>query len=96
MLTEFLQLGFLISIFAGAVRMGTIILLAALGELVTERSGVLNLSVEGMMLSGALAGFLGLFIPVLSGLAFFARRWQASWSPSSSVCWRLFFKSIRP
>ena len=61
MLTEFLQLGFLISIFGGAVRMGTIILLAALGELVTERSGVLNLSVEGMMLSGALAGFLGAF-----------------------------------
>jgi len=58
MLTEFLQIGFLISIFAGAVRMGTIILFGALGELVTERSGVLNLSVEGMMLSGALAGFL--------------------------------------
>src|SRR4030067_2712842 len=58
MLTEFLQVGFLISIFAGAVRMGTIILFGALGELITERSGMLNLSVEGMMLSGALAGFL--------------------------------------
>ena len=55
---EFLRIGFLISIFAGAVRMGTIILFGALGELVAERSGVLNLSVEGMMLSGALAGFL--------------------------------------
>lgn len=55
---EFLRIGFLISIFAGAVRMGTIILFGALGELVAERSGVLNLSVEGMMLTGALAGFL--------------------------------------
>jgi general nucleoside transport system permease protein len=38
--------------------MGTIVLLGALGELVAERSGVLNLSVEGMMLSGALVSFL--------------------------------------
>lgn len=33
------------------------LLLAALGELVTEKSGVLNLGVEGMMLAGAVAGF---------------------------------------
>ena len=58
MSTEYLQIGMLISIFASAVRMGTIVLFAALGELVAERSGVLNLSVEGMMLTGALAGFL--------------------------------------
>ena len=30
---------------------------AALGELVTEKSGVLNLGVEGMMLMGAVTGF---------------------------------------
>ena len=34
------------------------ILIAALGELVVERSGVLNLGVEGMMLVGAIAGFV--------------------------------------
>ncbi len=33
------------------------LLLAALGELVAERSGVINLGVEGMMILGALAGF---------------------------------------
>ncbi|MDO5605669.1 MAG: ABC transporter permease [Paracoccus sp. (in: a-proteobacteria)] len=35
----------------------TPILFAALGELVVERAGVLNLGVEGMMIAGALAGF---------------------------------------
>src|SRR5689334_22730767 len=35
----------------------TPILLAAIGELVVERSGVLNLGVEGMMITGAIAGF---------------------------------------
>lgn len=35
----------------------TPILFAALGEAIAERSGVLNLGVEGMMITGALAGF---------------------------------------
>lgn len=36
----------------------TPLLLAALGELVAERSGVLNLGVEGMMIMGAVTGFI--------------------------------------
>ena len=35
----------------------TPLLIAALGELVTERAGVLNLGVEGMMVMGAVSGF---------------------------------------
>ncbi len=42
---------------AAAIGAGTAILLAALGEVLAERAGVMNLGVEGMMLVGALAGF---------------------------------------
>jgi ABC-type uncharacterized transport system permease subunit len=40
----------------------TPLLLAASGELVTERAGVLNLGVEGMMIVGAACGFAGAFL----------------------------------
>lgn len=40
-----------------AVKSSTAVLLASLGEIVAERSGVLNLGLEGMLLLGALAGF---------------------------------------
>lgn len=46
-----------LSVFLMLLGAATPILFAALGELVTERAGVLNLGVEGMMICGALAGF---------------------------------------
>jgi general nucleoside transport system permease protein len=49
--------GLTVSVLAQAVAYGTPILFAALGELLAERSGVLNLGVEGMMLVGAVMGF---------------------------------------
>jgi general nucleoside transport system permease protein len=49
----------LVVVLASAVTYGTPLLYAALGELLTERSGVLNLGVEGMMLVGAVMGFWG-------------------------------------
>ncbi len=48
---------FLTSVLAAAIPAGTAILYACLGELLSERAGVLNLGVEGMMLMGALGGF---------------------------------------
>ena len=50
-----------IAIFITLVGAATPILIAALGELVVEKAGVLNLGVEGMMLVGAIAGFAAQF-----------------------------------
>lgn len=48
----------LIALLAATVVAGTAILLAAAGELLAERAGILNLGVEGMMLVGAVLGFI--------------------------------------
>src|SRR5690606_3601659 len=70
---------FAVAIIAAIVLVATPILLAGLGELVVEKSGVLNLGVEGMMLIGAVTGFavtatfgnayLGVFAAALAGAA---------------------------
>jgi len=64
-------------ILAAGVASGTILLFAAIGEIFAERSGVINLGVEGMMLMGAVAGFsiaaatdnpwIGLVVAMLAG-----------------------------
>lgn len=46
------------SILMAAIRAGTPLLYATLGEIFAERSGVLNLGLEGLMLVGALSGFV--------------------------------------
>ena len=52
-----MTLEFFISAFITVIGISTPILLAATGELVVEKSGVLNLGIEGMMLIGAVTGF---------------------------------------
>lgn len=44
---------------ASAVRLGVPLALAALGETITERSGVINIGLEGSIIAGALGGALG-------------------------------------
>jgi general nucleoside transport system permease protein len=50
-----------IAIFTGTVIAATPLIFAALGELVVEKSGVLNLGIEGMMLMGAALAFWAVF-----------------------------------
>jgi len=57
MLSEILTTGFFISLFAGMIRLATPILLPALGQIYTQRAGILNLGVEGTMLMGAICAF---------------------------------------
>lgn len=47
----------LLAVLTGAVRSGTSVLYATLGEIIAERAGIVNLGVEGSMLMGACAGF---------------------------------------
>src|SRR3954452_131297 len=49
---------FLTSLVLGAVTAGLPLLLAGLGEQISEKAGVLNVGIEGMMLAGAYCGFL--------------------------------------
>ncbi len=74
-----MSMEYLVPFLASTAGAATPLILAATGELVTERSGVLNLGMEGMMLIGAMAGFavtfntgsasLGLFCAILAGMA---------------------------
>ncbi len=50
-------MGWFVPVILSMISASTPLLLAATGELVTEKSGVLNLGVEGMMLVGAIIGF---------------------------------------
>ena len=51
----------LTSLIAGGLLAGLPLMFTALGETISERAGVLNLGLEGMMLLGAYTGFLGAY-----------------------------------
>jgi general nucleoside transport system permease protein len=55
-------MGLLEAIILSVLAASTPLLIAATGELVTERAGVLNLGVEGMMIMGAACGFGGALV----------------------------------
>ncbi|NIS61686.1 MAG: ABC transporter permease [Proteobacteria bacterium] len=78
-MSEILDVAFMSGLIGATMRMATPIIFATLGEILAERSGVLNLGIEGIMLMGAMTGFLvsltsgslwfGVFIAALVGMA---------------------------
>lgn len=60
-MSDLLTAPFLISLLFGAVTAGVPLLLAGLGEQISEKAGVLNIGIEGMMLFGAYTGFVAAF-----------------------------------
>ena len=61
MFAELLETSVIVSVLAATVRIATPILLAALGEMVAERSGVYNMGLEGTMLMGAFTAYLAAY-----------------------------------
>ena len=64
-MTEETVIGLIVSI----IEFGTLLYLAALGEVIAEKAGVLNLGVEGMMAMGAMTGYW-------AGVEFGTRGWH--------------------
>lgn len=63
---------FIGSLFYGAVTAGIPLLLAGIGEQISEKAGVLNIGIEGMLLLGAYFGFLGAYSSESFALGFLA------------------------
>lgn len=73
-----MDLALLVSILTVTIQAGTSLVFATIGEILTERSGILNLGLEGIMIMGAVTAFagayhsgsllIGLLIAVLVGL----------------------------
>ncbi len=61
MINEIFNTTFITGLLGATMRMSTPIIFATLGEIIAERSGVLNLGIEGTMLMGAMTGFLVTF-----------------------------------
>lgn len=56
-----MDIDLLVSILAVSIQAGTSLVYATIGEIFTERSGILNLGLEGIMIMGAVTAFAGAF-----------------------------------
>ena len=77
MLEQILTIGFFTAFFSAMVRMAVPLIYAGLGEMFAEKAGILNIGMEGVMLSGAFCSFAGamfsgsLMIGLLCGINMF-------------------------
>lgn len=69
---DLLTNAFLTALVSGGLLAGVPLMFAGLGETISERAGVLNIGLEGMMLFGAYTGFLGAYYGHSAWLGFLA------------------------
>jgi simple sugar transport system permease protein len=69
---EILQQAVLTALISGGLVAGVPLMFTSLGEMISERAGVLNIGLEGMMLVGAYAGFVGAYFLHSSWLGYLA------------------------
>ncbi len=68
MIYKIINLTFITGLIGATMRMATPIIFGTLGEIINERAGILNLGIEGIMLMGAMTGFL---VSLISGSLWF-------------------------
>ncbi len=78
--TDLGRWGLLFAIVGGAIRVGTPFLFVSLGECITEKSGRVNLGLEGTLVMGAMTGYAISYKPARRGSAYWRRRRSASCS----------------
>ena len=71
-MSALLTQAFLSTLIFGAVTAGMPLLLAGLGEQISEKAGILNIGIEGMMLAGAYGGFVAAYASDSFSLGFLA------------------------
>jgi len=59
--SQVFEWAFLVALTVAGIRLAVPVLLAVLGEIITERSGVLNLGLEGVMVIGGVTGFMAAY-----------------------------------
>lgn len=74
MAEQIFTIAFITGLLSASIRMATPVVLAAIGEIYSELSGIINIGLEGIMLTGCLAGFIGtyytgnIFLGIMSGM----------------------------
>ena len=92
MLEQILTVSFMTAFLAAAVRLAVPLMYGGIGEIIAEKSGILNIGMEGVMLSGAFFSFAGawfsksLMVGLLCGQS--ASRTFEYHTDSESVCQR--------
>lgn len=88
MLQQIFTLSFMTAFLAAAVRLAVPLMYGGIGETIAEKSGILNIGMEGVMLSGAFFSFAGAWIFWKSVCG--TSCWYA-WLDLLSVCFMVFY-----